>query len=187
MGARRFGFSGSPITTTSSELGRSPGKIGETQEQCAQRYGEVTFNKEFTNRTSGLPSERIVRYKKGKIKTEIIFVNDKAEQIMFTGDQEVMSLKKADEVVGVNSQGAKWSQPSAVFKTESIYDSADTDENVIWVRIDGGSAKFTYYNYNGERRFNLTIESPEHSPKQAERIRERFKRSSGEINDTKGF
>jgi len=147
-------------------------RLGETEDQCRQRYGSVV--RSFPD--SGLGKQ--LRYEKNGLGISCYFRKGKCEKIIYITKTNISLLpfSKAAELLTNNSQGAKWSKP---YKKKSF----DGSYNIGWSRSDGGWAQYSGSNADGF--YEISIINPKYTPALVAEHKQIYKdmSQSGDISD----
>ena len=103
-------------------------RLGETEDQCVQRYGPVVNR--TTSGISGLDLPMLVFAKNG-YKVVTIMLNDKVCCLtILKADQTALSDNEIDLFLTANNANQKWTKQDGV------------STNIVWFRDDGTQAQY---------------------------------------------
>jgi DNA-directed RNA polymerase subunit RPC12/RpoP len=116
-------------------------RLGETVEQCDERYGNPTRTGSMGGWASWVPHTSRW-YTRDGIKISIHFVEGRASSIKYSGRSNIFTTDKAVQLLNSNTQGYRWSDPVKVAELAEIDISGG---HIEWYRADGGLAQLTTF------------------------------------------
>lgn len=116
-------------------------RLGETVQQCDERYGSPTRTGSSQGNEYWVPSTSR-SYSRDGIDISINFVNGRASRISYTGRRNIFTTDKAVQLLNSNTQGYRWSDAVKIAGSLEIDISGG---HIEWYRADGGMANLTTF------------------------------------------
>lgn len=157
LAAGLVAFGGSP-----DQSGERP-RLGETIEQCDQRYGTPQETGSSGGRDGYVVPYTYRGYNKDGIGISVSFVDGKAVEILYTAQTAVFSAEKVLRLIRINQQGRIWTLPVK----DTLYKPSDVT-TFYYYSSDGAVIEWNCYGKEALRPYVtfLKVSAPAMFPPQ---------------------